>query len=185
MRKDSELQSRFEDFAQSVELSVTEFAERWAAGFFAFEGTQLAGAGETTSTGMIKVADIQAMLSAKSEYARKFVATSVVFPVKHGGRSVTTAFISIGRTQNNDVVLQDRSVSGFHALITDDDEGIRRLQDAGSTNGTFIDEVPVPGRDAKEGAPLLSGAKVRIGGLELMYYDAEEFMVAVREVVRP
>lgn len=174
--------SRLEDFKDSLGLDPAAFETRWAAGFLVFRGTQIGGEVDVTHTGAIKVADVRAMLAGKTEHARNYVGGSLVFLVKSAGRAATTAFISIGRTPNNDVVLSDPSVSGFHALITRDPEGNRRLQDAGSTNGTFVGDVSAPGRDAKEGVLLERGAELRIGALKLVYCDVEEFMQMVREV---
>ena len=45
--------------------------------------------------------------------------------------------ISIGRTEDNDIMLEDVQVSKLHALMTM--EGTRvTVQDAGSLNGTFV-----------------------------------------------
>jgi pSer/pThr/pTyr-binding forkhead associated (FHA) protein len=80
-------------------------------------------------------------------------------------------FISIGRIDGNDILLHDVSVSKFHAFIRDVD-GIQLLQDAGSRNGTFVNNIAVPAQ--KTGAPvaLRSGDVVRFGSVQTTYYDA-------------
>lgn len=84
-----------------------------------------------------------------------------VLPVKkREGSNAFTLMVTIGRAPNNDVVLADRRVSKFHAYF-------RRvgsawtISDANSTNGTKVDEVPVP---AERSITLRSGARIVLGG---------------------
>ena len=53
--------------------------------------------------------------------------------------------IRIGRKSENDVVLNNSSVSGRHAEIFVNEDGIVFLTDLGSTNGTFINGNRVEG----------------------------------------
>ncbi|MDR0971961.1 MAG: FHA domain-containing protein [Bacteroidales bacterium] len=46
--------------------------------------------------------------------------------------------IKIGRSSNNDVVIDDRNVTRYHCQIIEDDYGHYRLIDLKSTNGTYI-----------------------------------------------
>ena len=46
--------------------------------------------------------------------------------------------IRIGRKQENDIVIADEFISGFHAILLVSADGSYRLKDAGSSNGTFI-----------------------------------------------
>ena len=70
--------------------------------------------------------------------------------------------VTIGRNDNNDIVLSDRNVSRRHAYIQY--ENCRHiLYDAGSTNGTFVN-----GEKVTE-VPLLSGDKIRTGNTVLTY----------------
>lgn len=80
--------------------------------------------------------------------------------------------ITIGRTANNDIVLDDGSVSRFHAWI----EQVERewvFVDAGSRNGSTIAGRKVT---AKVAATLTNGLPVRIGALQLTYYTAQGFL---------
>lgn len=47
--------------------------------------------------------------------------------------------ISIGRDQNNDIVINDSEISRFHARLTETDDGYD-FEDLGSTNGSAINE---------------------------------------------
>ena len=73
--------------------------------------------------------------------------------------------IRIGRHMTNDIVLNDPSVSSFHARIIRDPSGWY-LQDAGSTNGTFASLKPLL-REAK----LENGMKVGFGKVEGTFYE--------------
>ncbi|MEI6766256.1 MAG: FHA domain-containing protein [Bacteroidota bacterium] len=46
--------------------------------------------------------------------------------------------IAIGRNSDNDVVIHDTHVSGYHVRITLDDSGRYFLQDLGSSNGSYV-----------------------------------------------
>lgn len=104
----------------------------------------------------------------------------VVFPVL---KSRTNAFgrgITVGRTGNNDVVLDDGSVSRFHAWIARDEaQAAFLLTDAGSKNGSWLGGVRLTPRK-----PVLleDGVRLRFGQVELAFYTASGFvrMLAVR-----
>lgn len=80
--------------------------------------------------------------------------------------------ITIGRTANNDIVLDDTSVSRFHAWI-EQNAAEWVLVDAGSRNGSTV-----AGRKIVAKAPsvLTNGLVVRIGALQLTYYTAQGFL---------
>ncbi len=78
--------------------------------------------------------------------------------------------VRIGRAAQNDVVVEDDSVSTTHAVLEFDSAGWR-LTDLGSTNGTFVEGV----RLAPEVAtPLPYGSTVRFGGVRLHFRAVEE-----------
>ena len=73
------------------------------------------------------------------------------YPLAKSGKNPWKDRILIGRATNNDVVLRDASVSKVHARALQRD-GQWVVTDAGSTNGTWADGVPVAG--ATPSAPL-------------------------------
>lgn len=75
--------------------------------------------------------------------------------------------ITIGREDENDVVLPDRRVSRRHALI--ERRGDRYyIQDCGSKNGTFLN-----GHLIQTPAPLKDGDEIQVAiGFTLMFVDA-------------
>lgn len=81
--------------------------------------------------------------------------------------------VTIGRTSNNDVVLDDTSVSRFHAWLEVDETQAWAIVDAGSRNGTWVGGKRVA---ARAPAPLTSGVKVRVGVIELTFFSADGFL---------
>jgi pSer/pThr/pTyr-binding forkhead associated (FHA) protein len=65
--------------------------------------------------------------------------------------------IKVGRRVDNDLVLEDSSVSGYHALVVPMETGRLLVQDLGSTNGTFIDGASVTCQEAGVGAIVSFG----------------------------
>lgn len=106
----------------------------------------------------------------------------LVFPVRKTERSLIERFYSIGQTRNNDVVIRDVSVSKFHAFFQDAEDGGFLLQDARSTNGTFVNGVPVPRQGQGDPVPVKSGDQLRFGNVELSFVDAETFRELVTRV---
>jgi hypothetical protein len=70
-------------------------------------------------------------------------------------------FNSIGRGQENDFTIAHDSISTFHCQIIVEGE-IVRIQDLGSTNGTFINDEPT------REAPLSPGQRIRLGEIGML-----------------
>ncbi len=74
----------------------------------------------------------------------------------------TDGLTRLGRAIENDIVLEDSTVSQRHAVISFDD-GHAFLRDLGSSNGTFIEGYRVPG------GRLTNGAAIKLGRVALIY----------------
>ena len=86
---------------------------------------------------------------------------------------------SFGRTEANDVALDDPSVSSSHCQIVVDN-GNAVIRDLGSTNGTCIDHAPV------QEAALRTGQTIHLGHLELIFYsDAPAHPEAAQTAAAP
>jgi pSer/pThr/pTyr-binding forkhead associated (FHA) protein len=79
----------------------------------------------------------------------------------YGFDLVETFRVAIGRHDSNDLRLNSRNVSNYHAEILVEPEGIV-LHDLGSTNGTYINEERVRRRR------IAHGDRIRIGSNEIM-----------------
>lgn len=77
--------------------------------------------------------------------------------------------ITIGRTGNNDVVIADHSVSRLHAYVRQADGWV--VADAGSKNGSWLDEVQL---EPRRETPLSPGSVLRLGDVRLTFYRAED-----------
>lgn len=75
--------------------------------------------------------------------------------------------ITLGRTNNNDLAVDDASVSRFHAYFQmDPASAVWHVVDADSSNGTFCaGERLLPGRPA----PLTDGVVVGVGDVNLVF----------------
>ena len=74
---------------------------------------------------------------------------------------------TIGRDPSNDLVLEDPSVSGFHAVVLND-RGAVSLVDLGSTNGTAMN-----GKRLRERTALKPWCSLQLGGVNLVVADTE------------
>jgi pSer/pThr/pTyr-binding forkhead associated (FHA) protein len=79
----------------------------------------------------------------------------------YGFDLVETFRIAIGRHDSNDLRLNSRNVSNYHAEILVEPEGIV-LHDLGSTNGTYVNEERVRRRK------ISHGDRIRIGSNEIV-----------------
>jgi hypothetical protein len=109
----------------------------------------------------------------------------LVFPVRKTERSLIARFYAVGQTRNNDIVIRDVSVSKFHAFFQDGDDGGFLLQDARSTNGTFVNGARVPRQGQGDPVALKPGDQVRFGNVELTFADAAMFRELVAGVFDP
>ena len=106
-------------------------------------------------------------------------------PVKKTSRNIFRKGITIGRTQNNDVVLLQASVSKFHAWI--ETTSGYQLFDAASSSGTYVNAKPAA--LAGEAGLLLSfGDTLKIGDVSLIFFNStnlHRWIITENSKVRP
>ncbi len=102
-----------------------------------------------------------------------------VRPRLRGGGSEVT----VGRSPECDIVLSEPTVSRMHARLRQEPHtGVWSVTDLESHNGTFQEGVLiVPGRSA----PLFRRASLRLGSVELLFFQACAFEQYVRSCSLP
>ncbi len=73
---------------------------------------------------------------------------------------------TIGRGQNNNIVVYDDKVSRIHLQMIQDDRGNISVVDVGSTNGTFVNGIRIAGETR-----LKAGDELRIGDTSLPWQN--------------
>ena len=93
-----------------------------------------------------------------------------------------TERICIGRAMNNDIVLRHESISKSHAWIESDESGRLFVSDAGSRNGTFLDNVRLT---AKVSALVPFGVELRFAAITAMLCRPETLWDALHRPAAP
>jgi two-component system response regulator GlrR len=87
---------------------------------------------------------------------RRFRLVGVAGPFASKTWPSTAERCALGAHPSNDLVLDDPTVSRFHAEITVEARGVR-VRDLGSANGTFVDGTPISDAWARPGSLLRLG----------------------------
>jgi hypothetical protein len=100
------------------------------------------------------------------------VASDYIFALEFpsGDRQVYRGLpLKIGRSDQNDLVLSDPTVSGQHARLYYD-EYLRKvcIYDMNSLNGVFIDDLPA------SRSLLRDGARIRLGAVKFIFRELEK-----------
>ncbi|HEY1086116.1 MAG TPA: FHA domain-containing protein [Archangium sp.] len=110
------------------------------------------------------------MTDAGGSLTRPRTGEPLVFLVEKGANTQNNPFamgITIGRVESNDIVLDDGSVSRFHAwLQLDERTQLWSLTDAESKNGTWVDGTQLA---PKTRVALKDGARIKLGDVELQF----------------
>jgi FHA domain len=129
---------------------------------------QLSRPSQPGKTILVSQQDRDALLAPLRKRRPSTETALIVLPV----RKVQEAFpsmITVGRTSNNDVVIEDVQVSKFHAFFRINGDQLE-LADAGSRNGTFIGKLRLEAKGAAR--PVRQGETIRFGHLEFVFLDS-------------
>lgn len=85
---------------------------------------------------------------------------------------------TLGRRPNNDIVIDNLTVSGEHAVLHLQDQAAE-VQDLGSTNGTFVNGQPI------ERQVLRDGDQIIIGKYEVRFADARQRFARAADASAP
>jgi ABC-type multidrug transport system ATPase subunit len=147
---------------------------------FRFEGAPVdKGRTDLTTPIAFSVAEIRSQLraagtaaahSTQTKEARVLFRTPVAAAV---AVDVLPDTVRIGRSPDNEVVLDSPAVSRFHSRIRYVSEGLPVIEDAGSTNGTFVNGENV--RTARPVSPTdlisVGGYLLRVNGRNIAKHD--------------
>jgi len=108
-------------------------------------------------------------------------ADTPVIRVAKGGGGQFPGMVTVGRAPNMDIVLPHDSISKFHAFFSRDGDGWV-LTDAGSTNGTAVNEQRL---EANAPVALRVGARVVFGhGQAWSFFPPRDFHALLAEAAR-
>lgn len=127
-------------------------------------------------TGIIRAVDVGKAKGGGGERGGR----PLVLPLRKV-QSTFPSMITIGRTENNDLVVPDEQVSKFHAFFRIVGDRVE-LSDAGSRNGTFVGSKKLVGRGA--GAQVNRGDRFAFGAVEFQLFDARGCWEWLRQIDR-
>lgn len=99
---------------------------------------------------------------------------------KRGILEITKPVITIGRGNANDLVLNDTSVSRFHCVVKQREDGTVVIADRGSTNG-----VRVNGKVIEQEALIQNGDLANIGLYTIRFESVDDVAFDVRKAEMP
>ncbi|HIJ84276.1 MAG: hypothetical protein HW380_923 [Magnetococcales bacterium] len=131
-------------------------------GFGLFRGYSLDRASEDIDTTMAFLPD----LTFGSEARHMKMLERAIYPlIPPDVADVSTPTLRIGRSESNDIIMPEGSISNQHATIEIPGPGHYRIHDLESTNGTFINDRPTPA----QGQDLLDGQRIKLGRFEFLF----------------
>jgi hypothetical protein len=90
--------------------------------------------------------------------------------------------VTIGRVESNDIIVDDRTVSRFHAWIQYDERlQAWQITDAESKNGTWVNGKKLAG---KQRVTLAGGAEIKLGDVLLRFMLPDALLAFVDEASR-
>jgi pSer/pThr/pTyr-binding forkhead associated (FHA) protein len=79
--------------------------------------------------------------------------------------------VTVGRSTENDVVIDDATLSRTHMRLERGEDGRWSAVDLGSSNGTSVDGVVARG----QAVPLKNGSVIEAGAVRLTFHDGGGF----------
>ncbi|MBI3184422.1 MAG: FHA domain-containing protein [Myxococcales bacterium] len=127
--------------------------------------------------------DEQMLTTAGHRLDRPRAGQALVFEIQKRGEKSNPFLdsITVGRTTNNDVLIDDHSVSRFHAYFKKDNQsGLWKLVDASSSNGTWVGPLKLRPGVAEMVRDLLM---LRFGDVEVRFMLPESFTAMLRDLM--
>ena len=96
----------------------------------------------------------------RKSHGLEIIKTGNVPSLKQGGIIPVNNDITIGRKEDNQLILQDQHVSGHHAILSVIND-VLYIEDLNSTNGTLVNDKKINGK-----VKLFSRDEVTIGSIK-------------------
>jgi hypothetical protein len=109
--------------------------------------------------------------------ARATVSSFKVVRVAKSNRNVFGTKITVGRANNNDIILRGSKISKLHASFVPDPHGSFTLIDHGSTNGTAVNGILL---QKNKPFGLNTGDKLSFWQYAFEYQDLDDFVEKLR-----
>ena len=152
-------------------LTVEQFRKCFAAPFFIHE--------ETESTIDYSGPQTMNMAYMPTQVEHRAAELWTVYEIKKAEGNLRPA-ISIGRTEDNDVVLPDPSVPKLHAFLTlRPGQSKLQITDVGSKNGTYLRGEPLAPQSSVE---IPSGAIITLGRIPLRFISVDEMFLYLKSL---
>jgi pSer/pThr/pTyr-binding forkhead associated (FHA) protein len=97
----------------------------------------------------------------------------IALAAKDGG-----ADVRLGRGPENDLVVDDATLSRAHLHFHRDPAGVWTVRDAGSSNGTLLDGAPL----GTSPLPIAPGGRLEAGAVRLTFLDGAALYLRLRGV---
>jgi hypothetical protein len=86
--------------------------------------------------------------------------------------------VRLGRASENDLVVDDGTLSRSHLAFSKGPDGAWSVRDVGSSNGTRLNGAPLGQRPV----PLEAGARIEAGAVRLTFYDGGSLYLRLKDV---
>jgi pSer/pThr/pTyr-binding forkhead associated (FHA) protein len=158
---------RIEDLRlDAARLSSEGFEDRYGNAFLLLSSAGFKQSKSASSTEVL-------LLDLDEEVGERTAGVSVrVMPIRAAKES-PRHLITVGRTAKNDVTISDISVSRFHAFFKRSADGGFLLHDAGSTNGTIVNESSVSTKETGPPSDVKSGDNIRFGQVDVTFLEVD------------
>jgi hypothetical protein len=164
-------------FASVRKHSAESFAKRHPDPVFLFSATVTTDAAQhfvtTEATAAIE------LQRTKGTEAGRLGVEQRACPIKKSARNAVMPHISIGRGLENDVVIEEPTVSKEHAFLERVGE-VWTLVDMDSANGTIVQGVRLP---ANGSAPLTDGVEISLGSCQMRFLMPASFHAYIAKLL--
>ena len=117
----------------------------------------------------------------KAEFSVEAHPDLMVTPIQKRLDAIFSGHVSVGRTRTSDIRIPHADVSKFHAYFAVDPSGGHTLTDAGSMNGTFVNDVRVARRET---VPITDGVVIYFAHYHIRFHLPAGFYAMLSELAR-